>query len=278
MEICWSDPKTRKREDDWIIYFREESPSKILNTYKGGGGGHRVSIPKSLLIPYIAKGFWQKEILRTLKTQYNIQITIWSLYDRISGYFPADDGLSSMQIARKEILKPIFKYLMKNGYTTEYLGCCVYNRSKKTISRWSQEFWQIRFQDKQNELFKEFLKDLIIQGLEYREIDEKVKGMPWPTISGYITKWWGGLKPAREELMKPLIADGLIADYDYNQISKILGHDSIERLRKYISIFWKIPSNVKGDWTHIDKFISYVRTKNLSKDGIMYISYDQIFK
>ncbi|MFW9989872.1 MAG: hypothetical protein ACFFC3_14570 [Candidatus Odinarchaeota archaeon] len=101
--------------------------------------------------------------------------------------------------------------------------------------------------------------------------------MPWSTISNYITRWWGGLKYARELLMKPLIAKTLIEDYDYYQIIEILNMDNIDHIRKFLSIFWKIPSNSKGDWTHIEKFIEYIKKNGLSKEEIMSINYDQLF-
>ncbi|MFX1500215.1 MAG: hypothetical protein ACFFDH_04535 [Promethearchaeota archaeon] len=277
LEICWTDSKTRDRENYWIAYFNEKNPSKLLNIYKGGGGGYRISIPKALLIPFIAKGLWQSDMLKEIKEQNKINISIWSLYNRINGYFPAQNNITSIQVARKEILKPILKYLIKHGYSSEYLAKNVFYKSRKTISNWCQEFWNKTFEKKRAELLKEFLEKLIIQGLEYREVDENVKGMPWSTISNYITKLWGGLKYAREFLMKPLIAKTLIEDYDYNQIIEILNMDNIDRLRKFLSIFWKIPSNSKGDWTHIERFIEYIKTYGLNKEEIMSINYDQLF-
>lgn len=77
--------------------------------YKGGGGGHRISIPKSFLITFIARGLRQSDILKRIKEQHGINISTWSLYDRINGYFPADECMTSMQVARKDILKPLLK-------------------------------------------------------------------------------------------------------------------------------------------------------------------------
>ena len=243
LEFCWTDFKLRKREDFWINELNAKNPSiGGLNTISGGSGGSRVNIPRTLLIRYIARGLWQEEIRRELLNKYpKNEITPDILHQRIKDYW------GSMSEARKKFLEPILKYLITLGYSETYIANEVFNRDRHTINSWCNEFWKKSFIEKRNELLKSYLTKLIIQGLEYREIDEKVEGMPLSTINDYIKRWWGGLKPAREELMKPIIAKALACFYNLSEISKILGHNDKELVRKYIHIFWNFPNSIKGD-------------------------------
>ncbi len=268
LEFCWTDSKLRTREDYWIDELdAKNSLIGGLNTISGGSGGPRVSIPRSILIHYIASGLWQEGIRQILVTCHTkIGITPDILRQRIIDYW------GSMGEARKRFLKPILKVLLKHGYSATYLGKKVFDRDRHTINNWCHEFWEMTFEEKRNELLKLYLRNLIIQGLEYREIDKKVKGMPWSTINDQIMKWWGGLKLVREELMKPKLAEGLSDFLEPVLIAKKLGHDDIERVRKFIHIFWNFPNSIRGDWTLVDKFRSYIKKYRLSKEEIMHLS------
>lgn len=267
LEICWTDSKLRVREDYWIDELdAKNSLIGGLNTFSGGSGGPRVSIPRSILIPYIASGLWQEEIRQSIIRDHRITLTPDIVRQRIIDYW------GSISEARKMFLKPILRVLLKHGYSSEYLGTYVFRRSRRTISNWCQEFWEMTFENKRNVLLKDYLRDLIIEGLEYREIDEKVKGMPWSTINDQIIKWWERLKLAREDFMKPMIAEALSAFLEPLQIAEELGHDDIERVRKFIHIFWNFPNSNKGDWTLVNKFRSYIRKYRLSKDAIMHLT------
>jgi len=271
LEFCWTDSKLRTREDEWIDELDAKNPLiGGCNTASGGSGGSKVSIPRSIFIPYIASGLWQEEIRQSIIKDHKITLTPDVVRQRIIDYW------GSMSEARKMFLKPILRVLLKHGYSSEYLGTYVFNRSRRTISNWCQEFWEMTFEEKRNECLKSYLRDLIIEGLEYREIDEKVKGMPWSTINDQIIKWWGRLKLAREELMKPMIAEALSAFLEPLQIAEELGHEDTERVRKFIHIFWNFPNSIRGDWTLVDKFRSYIKKNRLSKEEIMQLSDEDI--
>ncbi len=40
---------------------------------------------------------------------------------------------------------------------------------------------------------------------------------------------------------------------------------NIEVLRKYVRVFWKIPSEHKGDWNHVRKFRNYIISRKISE-------------
>lgn len=273
LEICWTDNKLRKREDDWINQLNANN-SLIggLNTLPGGGGGPKVKLPRSILIPYIARGLWQEEIRGKIKKDHGMKLTKDVIHQRIVDYW------GSMEEARKKFLKPIFKYLIRHGYSSIFLGNNVFQRDRHTIKNWCIEFWDKTYEVKRGELLKEYLKKLIIQGWEYREIDKRVKGIPWSTINDQIIKWWEGLKKARELFMKPLIAKSLSNSLKPLKIAKMLGHDDIDRVRKFIGVFWGIQTNLKGDWKLINKFRAYITKNRLTTEEIMQLSEEDIKK
>ncbi len=273
LEFCWTDSKLRTREADWIDRLNAKNPLLGgLNTISGGSGGSKVSIPRSVLIPYIASVFWQMEILRFLKKKYKIGLTIDVVRQRIVDYW------GSMEEARVKFLLPILKNLFRNGYSSEYLTNNVFNRTPHTINSWSKNFWNKTAETKRKELLKENLAYLIINGLEYREIDENLRGLPWSTINDYIIRWWGGLKKARSILMKPIIAEALENSLEPIKIARTLGHEDIGRVRKFIHIFWNIPNALKGDWNPINDFIFSVRKLGLSKEEILHLTHDKLLR
>ncbi len=197
IEICWNDIKTRIKEDEWINYFKAKYPNRIMNVVKGGGGGPKINVPKSILIPYIAKGMYQSEMIRTIKREHNIILSRWALYERIEGYWPKKKNMSSLKVAREEILKPILKDLIKHGYSTIFLSGIVFKRGRDTIRKWCDEFWQKTYDEIKRELLKKNLRDLISRGLEYREIDENVRGIPWSTINELYYSMVGKFKKSK---------------------------------------------------------------------------------
>ena len=178
IEFCWSDNKLRRREKAWISYFRKKYPHRVVNISKGGGGGSLISIPRSVLIPLIAKGLWSPDISKIIEKKYNRKISKDVIAKRIREYW------GSFERARRIFLKPILKKLMSDGYTATYLSENLFKTvDSHTVSKWCGEiFWKIPFKEKRKALIKERLENLIIRGYTSYEMDNEFNGVPWATI------------------------------------------------------------------------------------------------
>ena len=190
IEFCWTDSKLRKREKAWIAYFRKLYPDRIANISKGGGGGSLISIPRSVLIPLIAKGLWSPDISKIIQQKYNRTISKDVIVKRIKEYW------GSFERARILFLKPILKKLMMNGYSATFLSKNFFTTVDcHTVSKWCSDiFWKIPFKEKRKALIKEKLENLIIRGYDSYEMDKEFEGVPCETIiKEYIPEWWGDL-------------------------------------------------------------------------------------
>lgn len=78
--------------------------------------------------------------------------------------------------------------------------------------------------------------------------------------------------------MKPIIAKSLSKSLKPLKIAKMLGHDDIDRVRKFIGVIWGIQTNLKGDWKLINKFRTYITKNRLTTEEIMQLSEEDIQK
>ena len=274
IEFCWTDSKLRKREIAWISHFKKKFPRRVANISKGGGGGSLISIPRSVLIPLIAKGLWSPDISRIIKQKYNRNISKDVVTKRIKEYW------GSFERARRLFLKPVFKELMAHGYSATYLSKNLFKSVENhTISKWCGEiFWNIPFKEKRKNLIKKRLENLILKGYNSYEMDFEFNGVPWETIrKEYISEWWGDLLSARKIILKPILSKMLAQKKDIVSISRELNHDSIERTRYLISICWNFKSE-KCKWNTIKKFLDYISIKKLKEEEINSLDYNQIKK
>ncbi|TFG25084.1 MAG: hypothetical protein EU529_02250 [Promethearchaeota archaeon] len=271
LEICWSDSKLRTREIDWIKKFKEEFKNRIGNIDTGGKGGSKIIIPPILLIPLIARGFWSPKIAEILGIEYGIICSKDVVLKRINEYWVSIDN------ARILFLKPILEILMSQGYSATYLSENGFpHESSHGVANLSNIFWNTDFQTKRLELIKEHLIRLFKKGYEVYEMDFELKGVPWETVrKEYIPQWCGSNKDARIIIVKPIIAEMLSEGRSLREIAIYLKQDSIDRLRKQISLFW----GFKGGlclWGGILNFLEYIKFKRLTPIEVYNISYEDI--
>ncbi len=273
LEICWSDAKLRTREIEWIDKFKKLYGNRVGNVDKGGGGGTKIVIPPILLIPLIARGYWSPKIAVILREKHNIVCSSDVVNKRIKEY------LGNMDNARILFLKPILEVLMSQGYSATYLSENIFpHESSHGVANLSKIFWNKDFQTKRLELIREHLVRLFKKGYETYEMDSELKGVPWETVrKEYIPRWWETIKNARITIVKPIIAEMLSECYSLKEMAIYLEQDSIDRLRKQISLLW----GFKGGlclWGSIPKFLEYIRFKKLNPTEVLNLDYDSIKK
>ena len=270
LEICWSDGKLRTREIDWIRMFKNEFGDRVGNIDKGGGGGTKIVIPPILLIPLIARGYWSPKIAKILEKEYGIICSKDVVTKRINEYW------GSIHNARILYLKPILKILMSQGYRATYLSNIFNHSTSQGVASQSNVFWGENFKIKRLEFVKDHLISLFKKGYDVYEMDSKLKGVPWETVrSEYIAPGWGTFKKAQIKIVKPIIAKMLSDCYSLKDIAIYLEQDSIDRLRKLISLFW----GFKGGlclWGSIPKFLEYIAFKNFTPAEVYKVNYDDI--
>jgi len=167
---------------------------------------------------------------------------------------------------------------MSQGYSATYLSNIFYHTTSQGVANLSNIFWNEDFKIKRLEFIKEYLIRLFKKGYEVYEMDSKLKGVPWETVrKEYIKQWWGTIKDARIKIVKPIIAEMLSKGYKLKDIAIFLEHDSIDRLRKQISLFW----GFKGGlclWGSIPKFLEYIKFKKFTSAEVYNLNYDSIKK
>ncbi len=107
-------------------------------------------------------------------------------------------------------------------------------------------------------------------------MDSELRGVPWETVKHeYIAQWWGTIKQARIQIVKPVIAEMLSKGYNLKDIAIFLKQDSIDRLRKQISLLW----GFKGGrclWGSIPKFLEYIIFKKFTPAEVYKLNYDDM--
>ncbi|MFX1259931.1 MAG: hypothetical protein ACFFAN_18940 [Promethearchaeota archaeon] len=270
LEICWSDAKLRAREKVWIRKFKREFNDRVGNIDKGGGGGTKIVISPVLLIPLIARGYWSPKIAEILEKEHGIICSKDVVIKRINEFWGSIDN------ARVLFIKPILKILMSQGYSATYLSNIFSHETGQGVSRLTKTFWDEDFKIKRLEFIKKHLITLFRKGYETYEMDSKLRGVPWETVrKEYIKQWWGTSKDALITIVKPVISEMLSRGFNLKRIAISLEHDSIDRLKKQISVCWGFEQSICF-WVKILNFLKYIKFKKLTSTEIYNLNYDSM--
>ncbi len=181
-----------------------------------------------------------------------------------------------MDNARCLFLKPILRLLMSQGYSATFLATNIYpHESSHGVAYLSKAIWNEDFQKKRLEFLKQNLIKFFRRGYETYEMDKLLKGVPWEIVNDYISEWWGSIKEARIHIVKYTISKMLSKGVSLKDIAISLKQDSIDRLRKQISLFWGFRGG-QCLWGAILKFVKYIKFKKLSPELVYYLNYASI--
>ncbi|KKM64861.1 hypothetical protein LCGC14_1497080, partial [marine sediment metagenome] len=227
MEINWNPFDLVIAERSWIAATLAMDPLIGFNIHPGGSGylTQSSAIPSQILIPYIAKGFNEKEILVAL--QNNRGLTSLS-YDMVVESIQKRWG--SLKEAQEIYLTPILKQLIEFGYNNEDLTNIfgLTGRGKSTIAKkWIPRFLGFKsFTDARNNLIEDKLAKLIMKGYSLAQIYQAFPAMSSHSVRDHIEKNWGGsIEKARIILLKPYFDFFFANMYTDANIIKRLGFD-----------------------------------------------------
>ena len=259
LEVCWDEFILKNKEKAWIDRFDATNPIRGFNDNAGGGGGSKVNLDMIFIIDLIARGYNKKQIRLLYELRKKVSISYDVIKERIREIW------GSLYNARIKYLKPILKKLIEHGYNLlemepRFGGICF----AQTISEWCKQFFGKNFTEIRPIIIRNKLKKLVIRGFSlsqiYAEIP-KISKMSLRQGKEYLG-FWGGLKKAREVLMKPLLEQYLRKDITNKEIVKKMGFEKVrigyrswimgeEILIYYTNYFWgKKPKELRRDFKH----------------------------